>query len=94
MPGEVLAPTKDHTTLSVAPALESLGRGGAVALRVGGLGGGGLRGGGLEDRLGNMGDGDGHVWRLGETTTGGLMTVVVSVGGVVVHRRVRWARPT
>lgn len=54
VPGEVLAPTKDHTTLSVAPALESLGRGGAVALRVGGLGSGGLRGGGLEDRLGNM----------------------------------------
>ena len=92
MPGKVLAPTEDHTTLAVAPALESLGRCGTVAF-VGGGGRGlhcglleGLRAGWRGKGRRHLSDCDGHV--VVSRVVGELVVVVVVYGvqGVISSR--------
>lgn len=81
MPGEVLAPAKDHATVAIASALEGLCGGGAVA---GALGDVGVAGGGVGGLLGDEG---GHVVctcaRVIAVVDGGDGTVDAAVEDVV-----------
>ena len=86
VPGEMLAPAKDHATFSVASALEGLCRRGTVALcraRDGWVGRRRGRRGRLEERLRKRGHGCGHGWwGMRRTTRRGGVGVEV----VIVHR--------